>query len=82
LVGDRNDPLEKLAIEIVEARERLAPEEPLDVLDARLDLALGLGSVGPMGMRPEPVIPAEVPKNGIPLEPRAREVPAVSLGVQ
>ena len=61
---------------MIEALEALSPEEALDVLDARLDLALGLGPVGPMRPRLEAVMPAEVPEDRVPLEAGAREVPA------
>jgi len=76
LVGHLDDPLEKLRVEIVEARKLLPPEEALDVLDARFHLALGLGPVRPMGRRPEAIVSAEVPKDRIPFEARAFEVPA------
>lgn len=76
LVGDVDDPFDKDGVKIVEATELFAPQEALDVLDPALDLALGLGSVRTRGTRPEAVIPAEVPENRVPLEPRAFEVPA------
>ena len=48
LVGDVDDPLEKLDIEVVETLELFAPEEALHVLDARLDLCpwSGAGTAG------------------------------------
>jgi len=76
LVGDIYDPLEKPGVEIFETSELFAPEEPLDVLNARLHLALGLGPVRPMGPRLEAVMSAEVPEDRVPLEARPRKVPA------
>lgn len=69
LVGDIDDPVEEPGVEIIEARELLPPEEPLDVLDAGPDLAFGLGPVRPMGRGPEAAIAAEVPEGRVPLEP-------------
>ena len=51
LVGHLDDPLEKLRVEIVEARKVLPPEEALDVLDARFHLALGLADGASGGSR-------------------------------
>lgn len=76
LVGDVDDPGQKLGVEIVQTGELFSPKEPLDVFDARLHLALGLGPIGPMRSRTELVIPAEVPEDRVPLEPRALEVAA------
>ena len=76
LVGHSHDPLHKTGVEMIEALEALTPEEPFDVLDARLDLALGLGPVGPMRPRLEAVMSAEVPEDRVPFEPRPGEVPA------
>lgn len=51
LVGHRRDPMEKLGVEIIQARKLLPPEEPFHVLDARFHLALGLGPVRPVRRR-------------------------------
>lgn len=76
LIGYCNDPLQKTDVEMIETLEALSPEEALDVFYARLDLALGLGPVGPMRPRLEAIMPAEVPEDRVPLEAGAREVPA------
>jgi len=76
LVGHRHDPLQKTRVEMIEALERLSPEEPLDVLDPRLNFALRLRPVGSVRPRLEAVIPAKIPEHGVPLEARALEVPS------
>jgi hypothetical protein len=60
---------------MIEVLERLSPKETLDVLDTRLNLALGLRPVGPVGPRLKAVVPAEVPEDRVPLEARALEIP-------
>ena len=76
LIGHGHDPPQKTDVEMIETLEALSPEEALDVFYARLDLALGLGPVGPMRPRLEAVMAAEVPEDRVPLEAGAREVPA------
>jgi hypothetical protein len=68
------DPFGQDRVEMGQAFELLAPQEPLHILDAGFDLALGLRPVGLVRTRPEPVVPAEVPKRSVPLDPRAFEV--------
>ena len=75
-IGHRRDPFQKTRIEMIEIFEGLASEESLDVLDARLDLAFGLGTIGPMRPRLEPVIFRKVPEDRVPLNAGAVEVPA------
>lgn len=71
-VGEGRDPGEELGVEVIQARELLPPEEALDILDARLDLAVGLGPVGPMRRPPEAEIPAEVPEDRVPSKSRPK----------
>jgi len=74
LIGNDHDPVHQALIEMVQRVEGLAPQEALDVLDARFDLALGLGPVGPAQLWPEAPVGAEVPEDGIPLDPASLEV--------
>jgi hypothetical protein len=60
------NPVQERLVEVIERSKGLPPEEPFDVLDARLHLALGLGAVGPMKPGTEPVIPGKIPEGGIP----------------
>ena len=53
LIGHGDDPVHQALVEMIQRVEGLASQEALDVLDARFDLALGLGPVGPAHPGPE-----------------------------
>ena len=73
-VGDRVEPVAQLGVQVVEVLERAGKEEVLaDVAVRPLDLALGLGPVGPAGLRVEAVVAGEVDQRPI--------VDDVALGV-
>jgi len=74
LIGHRDNPVQQGLVEMIQRAEGLAPQEALDVLHTRFDLALGLGPVGPAKPRPEAPVGAEVPEDGVPLDPAALEV--------
>jgi len=74
LIGNGHDPVHQALVEMIQRVEGLAPQEALDVLDARFDLALGLGPVGPAQPRLEAPVGAEVPEDGVPLDPASLEV--------
>ena len=74
LVGNGQDPVHQALVEMIQRVEGLASQEALDVLHARFDLALGLGPVGSAQPRPEAPVGAEVPEDGVPLDPAAFEV--------
>jgi len=74
LVGNGHDPVHQALVEMIQRVEGLAPQEALDVLHTRFDLALGLGPVGSAQPRPEAPVGAEVPEDGVPLDPAAFEV--------
>ena len=60
-LATRVEPVAQLGVEVVEVAERAGEEEVLaDVAVRPLDLALGLGPVGPAGLRVEAVVPGEV----------------------
>ena len=65
-VGHRAEPVGELSVEVVEIAERPAEEEVLaDVAERPLDLALGLGPVGPAGFRVEAVMAGEVEQRAV-----------------
>ena len=65
-IGDRVEPVPELGVEVVEIAEDAAEEEVLaDVAERPLDLALGLGPVGPAGLRLEAVVPREVEQGAV-----------------
>ncbi len=73
-VGDRVEPVAQLGIQVVEVLERAGEEEVLaDVAVRPLDLALGLGPVGPAGLGVEAVVAGEVDQRPV--------VDDVALGV-
>jgi len=74
LIGNGHNPVHQALIEMIQRVEGLAPQEALDVLHARFDLALGLGPVGPAQPRPKAPVGTEVPEDGVPLDPAALEV--------
>ncbi len=74
LVGNVDDPVGELGVEVVQACKLLPPEEAFDILDPRFDLALGLGPIRTMRRRPEAIVSAEVPKDRIPFEARALKI--------
>ena len=56
-IGDRVEPMPELGVQVVEVAERAGEEEVLaDVAERPLDLALGLGPVGPAGLGLEAVV--------------------------
>jgi hypothetical protein len=60
-VGDRVEPMAQLGVQVVEVLERAGEEEVLaDVAVRPLDLALGLGPVGPAGLRVEAVVAGKI----------------------
>ena len=60
-VGDRIEPVAQLRVQVVEVAERAGEEEVLaDVAERPLDFALGLGPVGPAGLRMEAIVAGEV----------------------
>jgi hypothetical protein len=60
-IGDRVEPLAQLGVQVVEVAERTGEEEVLaDVAVRPLDLALGLGPIGPAGLRVIAVVASEV----------------------
>ena len=73
-VGDRVEPVAELGVQVVEVLERAGEEEVLaDVAVRPLDLALGLGPVGPAGLGVEAVVAGEVDQRPV--------VDDVALGV-
>jgi hypothetical protein len=65
-VGDRVEPVAQLGVEVVEVLERAGKEEVLaDVAVRPLDLAFGLGPVGPAGLRVVAVVAGEVDQRSI-----------------
>jgi hypothetical protein len=65
-VGHRVEPVAQLGVEVVEVLERAGKEEVLaDVAVRPLDLALGLGPVGPAGLRVVAVVAGEVDQRSI-----------------
>ncbi len=65
-VGDGFEPVGELGVQIVEIAEGAAEEEVLaDVAERPLDLALGLGPVGPAGFRVKAVMAGEVEQRAV-----------------
>jgi len=65
-IGDRVEPVPQLRIEVVEVAKRSAKEEVLaNVAERTLDLALGLGSIGPTGARLEAIVSRQVEKGTV-----------------
>ena len=65
-IGDRIQPMAELTVQIVEIAEGPAEEEVLaDVAERPLDLALGLGPIGPAGAGLEAVMAGEIDKRAI-----------------
>ena len=65
-VGDRVEPGEQLAVQVLEVGEDAAHEEAvLEVADRAFDLALGAGPVGPAEARREAVAAGEVEQAGV-----------------
>jgi hypothetical protein len=60
-IGDRIQPMAQLTVEVVKIAEDPAEEEVLaDVSERPLDLALGLGPIGPAGTRLEAIMASEI----------------------
>src|ERR671910_1208536 len=73
-VGDRIEPMAELGVQVVEVLERAGEEEVLSDIAVRpLDLALGLGPVGPAGLRVEAVVAGKIDQRPV--------VDDVTLGV-
>jgi hypothetical protein len=64
--GDRIQPMAELTFEVVEIAEGAAEEEVLaDLSERPLDLAVGLGPIGPVGARLEAVMASEIDERAV-----------------
>ena len=65
-IGDGIEPMTELLVQVVEVAERAAEEEVFaDIAERPLDLALGLGPIGPAGARLEAVVAGEVDEGAV-----------------
>jgi hypothetical protein len=65
-ISGRIEPMTELLVKVVEIAERAAKEEVLaDISERPLDLALGLGPIGPAGARLETVMAGEVDEGAV-----------------
>src|ERR1700736_2307454 len=65
-IGDRIQPMAELTIEVVKIAEGAAEEEVLaDVSERPLDLAVGLGPIGPAGARLEAIMASEIDERAV-----------------
>jgi hypothetical protein len=72
VLGHRHHPLLGHQVQRVPARQLTARDEiARDILAARFDRALRLGSLGPTQARRDAIVLGEIPTRGVPLDPPA-----------